>query len=82
MKHEMTLKRAEKIADDYVCNRCWNNLEVIETGPETGYPICSNSQKGLCDGGTGFISNGTLEIMKEIDENNYMLVKKSYPQWN
>ncbi len=80
-KHEMSLKRAERIAEEYVCNRCWNPLDVVETGPKTGYPVCMNSQNGLCDGGNGFTSYGSVEIMKNEDAVDYMLVKESYPQW-
>lgn len=34
-KHEMTLKRAKRIAENYVCNRCWNALDVVATGPKS-----------------------------------------------
>lgn len=80
-RNEMTLKRAKRISEDYVCNRCWNALDVIETSPKTGYPVCRCSQQGLCDGGNGFISYGSVEIMKNEDANDYLLVKKSYPYW-
>ena len=80
-KHEMKLKRAEKIAEEYVCSRCWNSLEVVETGTKYGYPVCRNSQNGLCDGGNGFISYESVEIMKNEDAVDYSLVKESYPQW-
>ena len=80
-RHEMTLKRAKRISEEFVCNRCWNALDVIATGPKSGYPVCKYSQQGLCDGGNGFISYRSVEIMKNEDANNYMIVKKSYPTW-
>lgn len=80
-RHEMTLKRAKRIAEEYVCNRCWNALDVITTGPKSGYPVCKCSRQGLCDGGNGFISSSSVEIMKNEDANDYALVKKSYPSW-
>lgn len=51
----MSLKRAETIADKYLCNRCWKPREVIKARQQNGYPICANKQKGLCNGGSGLM---------------------------
>ena len=77
----MSLRRAETIAGKYLCNRCWKPLEIVRTGQQKGYPICANKQKGLYDGGSGFVSAVTVNMMLQQDADNYRLVKESYPQW-
>ena len=77
----MERRRAETIAGKYLCNRCWKPLEVINIGQQKGYPICGNKRKGLCDGGSGFVTAATVDKMIQLDADNYRLVKESYPQW-
>ena len=77
----MSLRRAETIAGKYFCNRCWKPLDVIRTGQQKGYLICGNKRKGICDGGSGFVSAATVDMMMQQDADNYRLVKESYPQW-
>ena len=77
----MSLKRAETIAGKYFCNRCWKPLEVINLGQKKGYPVCGNKQQGICDGGSGFVSAGMVDMMMQQDADNYRLVKESSPQW-
>ena len=76
----MSLKRAETIAGKYLCNRWRKHLDVIRAGEKKGEQICANKQKGICDGGSGFVSAGMVNMMMQQDADNYRLVKESYPQ--